>query len=188
MTGIIKSYDAAAKSGCIEAENGEEVFFEIAAVVAYDQPAVAAHRAVSFELRHGRRLSAVNISLSYQHHQRINQATRAGEIVFRYIGFHPAAEFRVFRFEKICPGHETQIHNVSIDMALFAKHRLAIQEAPSLCSKLLLKPDELERSEHALTEADLVAHAASRVVAPKKQVQRRKPTPNPMPAWNSITK
>jgi hypothetical protein len=188
MTGIIKSYDPAAKSGCIESEAGETIFFEAASVVAYDQPAIGVHRAVSFELRHGRRPAAVNISLSYQHHQRIASASRAGEVVFRYVGFHQDRAFRVFKFDKICPGKETEIHSVSTDMALFAKYRLAIQEAPSLCSQLLLKPAELDSSEHALTEAHLMAHAASRVAAPKKQILRRKPAPNLQPAWNTITK
>jgi cold shock CspA family protein len=189
MTGIIKSYDPAAKSGWIEAETGENIFFEAGSVVAFDQPAIGVHRAVSFELRHSRGPAAANISLSYQHYRRTSTAAgRPDEIVFRYVGFHQDRALRVFRFERICPGQETQTHNVSTDMALFAKHRLAIQEAPSLCSQLLLKPAEVDRSEHALTEADLVAHAASRVAPLKKQIQRRKVPPNPLPAWNTITK
>lgn len=188
MTGIVKSYDPAAKSGWIESESGENVFFEGAAVVAYDQPSIGANRAVSFELRHTRRPYAVNISLSYQHHQRVTPTSRAAEVVFRYVGFHQNMALRVFQFEKICPGKEIQTHNVSTDMAWFPKYRLAIQDAPSLCSQLLLKSAELDCFEHALTEADLVAHAASRVAPIKKQVQRRKVIPNPMPAWNIMSK
>lgn len=188
MTGIIKAYDSAAKSGWIEAETGESVFFEAASVVAYDQPALSAQRVVSFQLQPGRRPTATNISLSYQHAQRTSQANRGGETVFRYVGFHQDKALRVFRFEKICPGQETRTHNVSTDMTLFAKYRLAIQDAPSLCSQLLLKPAEADHLEHWLTEADLIAHAAARVIPVKRQVQRRKVTPSSLPGWNTITK
>jgi hypothetical protein len=68
---------------------------------------------------------------------------------------------------------------VTADVRMFQKHHVGIQEGPALCARVLLAQlaaanDHRPRSMRAvLSEKDLIAHVASRVVAVRKPFRRR---------------
>ena len=94
-----------------------------------------------------------------------------------YMGFNQQGSVRAYRFERTSPGHVTRTFILTTDLALFTKHRLAIQEGPALCLRLLLAEADTpgvagtRMPESALTDQDLLAHLASRPVP----AQRRHP-------------
>jgi hypothetical protein len=73
----------------------------------------------------------------------------------RYIGFDQAKNVREYRFESVAEG-ETQHFLVSVDLALFVKHNVGLQEGPALCLKRLSADlDTLQQLPHELTSDDL---------------------------------
>ncbi len=82
---------------------------------------------------------------------------------------------------------------VSIDMALFLRHRVGIQEGPTLCAQKLTADFEAQhRGEHELTNKDLLAYVAERTAAKTRKenhhraghkVHKPEPGQAPVPWW-----
>lgn len=185
MIGRIKNLNAASRSGFIQAENGQTVYFTSAAVWEHDFPLLAVGRAVSFELQDGPWPKAANLHLFDNHH-----AVRAPEksrepMQLRYIGFDQTGFVRNFRFQAAVFGEQTRDFTVTADVRLFQKYHIGIQEGPSLCTQILLTQLGLAREQPAravepvLSEQDLIAIVASRTVAPRKPFRRRPRPRNP---------
>jgi hypothetical protein len=93
----------------------------------------------------------------------------------RYLGFEQLQNARAYRFEVIAKGASTAQAVVLADMGLFLKHRVGIQDGPSLCAARLTA--DLERNivgDHTLTAEDLRGLAESRVAAEAKRLEVRR--------------
>jgi hypothetical protein len=65
---------------------------------------------------------------------------------------------------------------VAVDLTLFLKHHVGIQEGPSLCARKLASDLEtIEQREHTLTSEDLLAYVTARTEAEARKAAARKP-------------
>jgi len=99
------------------------------------------------------------------------------------MGFDQAQNKRVYKFECTAAGKSTTRFVVSVDMVLFLKHRVGIQEGPALCARKLNADFETEHVgehelTHELTNDDLLAYVAVRTAAEVRRAEARKPGPN----------
>ena len=93
----------------------------------------------------------------------------------RYIGFDQAQSTRVYEFDCRAEDKSTMRFAVSIDMALFLRHHVGIQEGPTLCAQKLTADFEAQhRDEHELTNEDLLAYVAERTAAKARKVESRR--------------
>ena len=178
MTGIIKILNFVTESGLIEGENGLRFPFEPSAVLAYDAAHLCVGQMVAFEFENGK---ALNISIQKKPRSSAEEGSRKGG-VFRYMGFDQANAVRTFRFERTFVGEAAELFTVSMDLALFAKYHITLQEGPGLCSRLLtleLDVAGVPVFERALTERDILAHVASRPGAAARHHKRPAP-PRPV--------
>jgi len=181
MIGRIKNLSASSRSGFIEAENGQTVYFAGSEVWEHDFPFLTVGQAVSFELQSGHWPKASNVHLFEDRHPQHVPESRpqAAPIQLRYVGFNQDQQTRSFRFQVIVAGEPTRDYVVTADVRLFQKHHVGIQEGPALCARILLAQlaasnEQRQRSMSAvLCEKDLIAHVASRVVAVRKPFQQR---------------
>jgi cold shock CspA family protein len=170
VTGTIKSLDVASGSGVIAAADGLSVGFFSSAVLTYDVPTLAIGQMVSFDLEPGRCPKALNV-LVQRAPQPLNTQDRRLEIArLRYMGFDHRGSVRIYRFERFVPGEAKRTFTVDVDLALFTKHHVGMQEGPALCLHLLAAEldlaDEAGRtaSQCSLTDREMLAHLASRPV------------------------
>jgi len=185
MIGRIKNLSATSRSGFIQAENGQTVYFTSAAVWEHDFPFLAVGQAVSFELQGGHWPKAANVHLFDNHHTARAPEKPREPMQLRYVGFDQAGFVRTFRFQAVVSGEQTRDYTVTADVRLFQKYHIGIQEGPSLCTQILLTKlglpiDPQARTvEPVLNEQDLIALVASRTVAPRKPFRRRPRPPRP---------
>ena len=102
-------------------------------------------------------------------------ARRDREMGLRYLGFDELQSARGYRFDLVAKGDETQRFVVTVDLALFSAHRVAIQEGPALCAQKLAA--DLEKhflGEHELTAEDLRAYADARATEEARRAEARK--------------
>jgi hypothetical protein len=93
----------------------------------------------------------------------------------RYMGFEQAANTRSYRFARIEKGGASIPFVVTADLTLFFKHRVAIQEGPTLCAEKLAA--DLTNSgceEHQLTSDDIVAYASNRAANDARKAELRR--------------
>ena len=170
MTGRIKSLGDGGTFGYIAAENGLSFHFESSAVLAYDVTCLAVGQMVSFELERRSHPKALNVCVERQHPAPHLLDKHSERIHLRYTGFEQAGNIRAYRFERLLAGEETQTFSVTADLALFKKHRVGIQEGPTLCLDVLMADLRAADSTRLisrlrpLTDPDMLAHLASRPV------------------------
>jgi len=185
MIGRIKNLSATSRSGFIQAENGQTVYFTSAAVWEHDFPFLTVGQAVSFELQGGHWPKAANVHLFENHHTARAPEKPREPMQLRYVGFDQAGFVRTFRFQAVVSGEQTRDYTVTADVRLFQKYHIGIQEGPSLCTQILLAKLGLPLDQQALAvgpvlnEQDLIALVASRTVAPRKPFRRRPRPPRP---------
>jgi cold shock CspA family protein len=179
MIGRIKNLSATNRSGFIQAENGQTVYFAGSAVWEHDFPLLTVGQAVSFELQGDHWPKAANVHLLEDRHPSRAQEKAQEAIQFRYVGFEQSGSVRTFRFQGVVSGALTRDYSVTGDVRLFQKYRVGIQEGPALCVRLLLAQVEVTHEpspstrDTALTDKDFATLVASRVVAPRKPFRRR---------------
>jgi hypothetical protein len=94
----------------------------------------------------------------------------------RYMGFDQTKAVRVYRFDSIVERAPAVRYIVTVDLTLFLKHRVGIQEGPSLCArKLAADLETVEQREHTLTNEDLLAYVTARSEAEARKAAARKP-------------
>ena len=94
------------------------------------------------------------------------------------MGFRQQDSTRIYTFDCLGPGHSATRASVSVDMALFLKYHVAMQEGPSLCAQKLSADLAAHREgAHELTNEDLQAHTANRVAAEARRAEARRPGP-----------
>lgn len=91
----------------------------------------------------------------------------------RYMGFEQAQNKRVYKFAADAYGH-TPGFQVSVDVALFLKHRINMQEGPSLCAQKLKADLQADvQGAHELTEQDLCVYVAHQAAAQARKAESR---------------
>jgi hypothetical protein len=172
MTGTIVGLAASTRTGTIRSKDGSRLGFSAAGVLG-DFDTLAVGHPVSFE-----------VERALPHHT----ATRVfreplgsggpakkpdGSMDLRYMGFQQAGNIRSYRFDALASGNAVQHFVVNVDLALMLKHRIGVQEAPSLCLRKLTA--DLRgvpgTGDHELDDGDLGSYASSRAAA----VERKKP-------------
>jgi hypothetical protein len=94
----------------------------------------------------------------------------------RYMGFDQSKAVRIYRFDSIVDRAPAVRYIVAVDLTLFLKHHVGIQEGPSLCARKLASDLEtIEQREHTLTSEDLVAYVTARTEAEARKAAARKP-------------
>jgi hypothetical protein len=109
------------------------------------------------------------------------------KVELRYMGFDQALNKRVYKFDCTGAGKTTTRFVVSVDMVLFLKHHVGIQEGPALCARKLnadfeaehaVEPELPSEVAHELTNDDLLAYVAVRTAAEVRRAEARRPGPN----------
>ncbi len=96
----------------------------------------------------------------------------------RYAGFDQTQNKRSYKFDAGMPDRSTGRFVVTVEITLFLKHRINIQEGPSLCARKLTADLEANyQGDHELTDQDLLAYATGRAAkeALKADLRRSKP-------------
>jgi cold shock CspA family protein len=179
MTGRIKVLSAGSASGFIEAENGSRIHFDSGAVLAYDVTYLSVGQLVTFDVESGVGRKAVNICVQRPHQVPPAEGKRK-ESMLRYVGFDQTRAIRTYRFERTSLGEETETFAVTTDITLFTKYRVAIQEGPALCLRLLMVGSEgaaMPPAPRSLTEQDIQTHVASRPIPGTRPHHKRTPRP-----------
>lgn len=94
----------------------------------------------------------------------------------RYMGFSHAPNKRIYLFDRVAKGEQTIHFAVAADLALLAKHRIALQEGPALCARKLtaLPGTGSNPADQELTEADLAVYLSSRAEAEARKLESRR--------------
>src|SRR5579862_6250206 len=167
MTGRIENLTTASQPGRIQAENGQSVSFSTLAVWEYDLPALGIGRAVNFELKDGEPDVATNVRVVPEGHATPQVPERRVALQLRYAGFDQAKDVRSYLFQVLPPTEDQKLIVVNAEMSLFVKHRIRIQDGPSLCLHALTgAPEPLQI--HALCEQDILDYIAARPVPVKR--------------------
>jgi hypothetical protein len=181
MTGRIRSLSPGNGSGLIAGDNGVSAHFLSSAVLEYDVTCLAVGQMVTFDLEADSASMAVNVCVQRQH--RISPLTPGKHpetFPLRYVGFRQAGCEREYRFERIRPGEHTETLVVTVDMGLFQKHRVGIQEGPGLCLRALETGVAATVLRQALTDQHMLAYLASRP-APRPKPRHIPPPRHPAP-------
>lgn len=97
----------------------------------------------------------------------------------RYAGFSQTQNKRFYKFDQQTETRSTIRFIVSVDMALFLKHHIGIQEGPALCARKLTSDLEAQSvGDHELTNADLLAYASDRAAKEAQRLEARRPGPH----------
>jgi hypothetical protein len=96
----------------------------------------------------------------------------------RYMGFDQSRNLRVYKFGSSAPNTPASRFVVSVDLSLFLKHHIHIQEGPTLCAQKLTADLEAQHEgDHELTNEDLVAYVADRAAAEARKAESRRRGP-----------
>jgi cold shock CspA family protein len=190
VTGRIEALSTDDAAGSIRAEDGVQVHFRVSEVTFGDTSAMAVGQLVTFDMERGKSPKAFNIRVEKQHYKG-HEKDKLWQAI-RYVGFEQTGNVRKYNFERLTPREETIRAVVSVDMALFLKHHIGIQDGPMLCLRLVMA--ELDSSNasgeapfrRSLTDHDMQYHLASRPTPEKKRFGRRPGPANTLPpthAW-----
>jgi hypothetical protein len=93
------------------------------------------------------------------------------------MGFDQARNIRSYRFDRIGHGETTRRFVVAVDLGLFLKHHVGVQEGPSLCFHKLSgegTPDLVAQEAQELTNDDLVAYVSAKTLADERKTSARR--------------
>lgn len=94
---------------------------------------------------------------------------------FRYMGFEQTTNRRLYKFDGTTSNGPATPFFVSVDLDLFLRNRVSIQEGPSLCIlKLKVDLEAQHEGEHQLTNEDLAAYVAGRDAQAAQKAENRK--------------
>ncbi len=169
MTGRIETVSTKENPGSIRLSNGEVVIFDTWAILLYEAKSLTVGQLVTFDLRKGRPSRALNISLEKQHYTGHGSEKRPQGV--RYLGFEQEGNIRAYRFDS--PESEaTQTVTVTVDLALFAKHQVGIQDGPALCLRMVTAED-WPPQQLAVTDQEMLDHVAQKPSRAKPASGRR---------------
>jgi hypothetical protein len=134
---------------------------------------LTAGRLVTFELERGSPEIAVGVRPKERAESSPGAPNARPEV--RYDGFEQTNNIRTYKFQAWRTGEENQEAVVTVDLALFRKHGIGIQEGPALCLRLVEAelqepgPSETGVWKRALTDKEMLAHLATRGTSSKKR-------------------
>lgn len=126
MTGVIVQLSADRSCGTIMGEDGVSVRFDLKSVLAHDIISLEAGKPVHFEIAPHHRHRAISVCIR----PRVRVAGREGVSHLhsvRYLGFEQAAGVRAYEFRRTSPCESPLTLVVTTEVALFARHRVALQ-------------------------------------------------------------
>jgi len=86
----------------------------------------------------------------------------------------------IYRFDSIVDRAPAVRYIVAVDLTLFLKHHVGIQEGPSLCARKLASDlESVEQREHTLTSEDLLAYVTARSEAEARKAAPEAGRPPP---------
>jgi hypothetical protein len=172
VTGTILELVSGRGTGIIGAEDGSRLLFSATAVLG-DFSKLAVGQRVTFDLDHslppgGNAVRILRYSVP------VPTPKPDARPDLRYGGFEQSAGFRHYRFDSVARGEASRRYVVTVEIALLARHHIAVQELPSLCMHKILAALETssESTRHELNSDDLRAFATSR--AAEAERKRRK--------------
>jgi len=174
MTGRIEILAAAGKPGLITSNSGASRFHYSYRLPLGRIDGLAKGRLVTFELDKGSAEMAVSVCPKEP-----GPPSPGEQHVFqreiRYSGFEQTNNIRTYRFQAWQTGEENQEAIVTVDLTLFRKHGITLQEGPALCLRLV--QDELQQTgagevvwKRALTDKEMLTHLAIRATRTKKRM------------------
>jgi hypothetical protein len=189
MLGTITKFSKLTTSGAIRSEQGVNFDFDLAGVLTYDVAALAEGKFVHFQAAGRSPCKATNVSLEppvavHPGADRFKDITQ-----LRYVGFRHQEGVRHFRFERVTPGASTQCFEVAANLAIFHTFRIAIQEGPALCMRVIASELEAGRNWQDLASCPLTeqqmrdylerrpAHGAKLPKAPRRASVYSAPAP-----------
>jgi len=95
---------------------------------------------------------------------------------FAYIGFtHKTLDVRLYSFEGVDSERIRKAFLVAADVALMAKHRIRIQDAPMICLRLLESSAETDPqlASLVLTEAAMLNHLSAQIAEAEKAAKKK---------------
>lgn len=98
-------------------------------------------------------------------HSAIAAEKRAKGTYLQYLGFTHEGNVRIFRFRRVCRGEEAREFIVNVDLALFAKHHVSLQEGPALSLQCLSSEADGGITTpllRCLTDVEMLAYVAGR--------------------------
>lgn len=173
MTGRIEILAAVDRPGLITCNSGPSRFH-----YTYRSPlggidGLAEGRLVTFELEKGSPAMATGVCVKGTGESSPgNQNQSAREV--RYRGFEQTKNIRSYKFQTWQSGEENQEAVVTVDLELFRKHGITLQEGPALCLKLVQTEAQQPGSgetvwKRALTDHEMLTHLALRATKTKKR-------------------
>ncbi|MDZ7639404.1 MAG: hypothetical protein U5J83_14310 [Bryobacterales bacterium] len=162
MTGRVKSFCPKRGAGLIETEDGLDALFEIADVLTYDRIGLKPGKVVSFEPGSATPMHAYEIVVRTGIAEPPNPTKTKEAEDLRYTGFSYDGASRVYAFEERIAGEETRQFRVVTEVELLLKHRISLQDTPTICLKLLqtklaahLFPNGLKLVQCLLSDSDI---------------------------------
>jgi hypothetical protein len=176
MTGRIEALATPEKLGRITTNSGPSRFH-----FSYREPTgkadgLAMGRLVTFELEKGSPEIAVSVRPKEAEVAPPGEVRAPREI--RYQGFEQTKNIRSYKFQAWRSGEENQEAIVTVDIVLFRRHGIGIQEGPGLCLRLVeAEFQEPGRSEttvwkRSLTDNEMLAHLACQTTSKSSRKKR----------------
>ncbi|RPI29096.1 MAG: hypothetical protein EHM61_02800 [Acidobacteria bacterium] len=174
MTGRIEILAAVNKPGLITSNSGACRFQYIYRLPLGRLDGLAKGRLVTFELEKGSPEVAVGVCP-----KELGETSPGDPPLFpreiRYGGFEQTDNIRSYKFQAWQSGEENQVAVVTVDLALFRRHGITLQEGPALCLRLVQtelrhpSASEPEIWKRALTDKEMADHAALRPTSTRKR-------------------
>jgi len=96
------------------------------------------------------------------------------------MGFDQNQNTRTYKFDRLVKGEPAVLISVTVDMGLFLRHHVGVQEGPSLCARKIASDlAHIAEVAHELTNDDLLTFATARADAEARKAARRRPVPRP---------
>lgn len=184
MTGAIEELNNHRRSGSIRAIDGRLFTFFDSAVLGEQFDFLKVGQQVSFETGLGQELRNADRvrpkiarvggpSVLSTERPAAGPAPSGAPAHFLYTGFDQPKGVRHYKFSAVAHGQATIDFIVSVDMALFLKYHVGIQEGPGLCLRKLAQAIPESQMQGQLTEGDVVAYVSDRAAAVARNLERR---------------
>ncbi len=173
MTGRIEELASLNKPGRITSNSGTCRFHYTYRLPLGRIDGLAKGRLVTFEVERGCPEMAVCVCPKEPGEPSAGAENAPWEI--RYDGFEQSNNIRTYKFQAWQAGEENQEAIVTVDLALFRKHGITLQEGPALCLRFvqteMQEPSQCESPvwKRMLTDKEMAAHLAIRATTTKKK-------------------
>ncbi len=183
MRGKIEVLGAGSLQGRIRAEDGSRIAFDLSGILAYDVGRLCVGHSVTFDVDK-RASTAINVSREQDAVPLTDK--RGTDVHLRYLGFEQTGGVRTYRFERAAAGEPARTLVLTIDVKLFVKHHIGMQDGPALCLRHLAEPANAMVENQVLGDEAMLAFVASRPAASPSRAFRRKHTPPAAPAGEEV--